>query len=346
MTKINEFKKELKKAKIQTAIFFGNDPNIKYFSNFGDFACLIISTTTQPTLLIPTMNLLSAKKESLIKPTKWPKKITDYLSKNITPKTIGLNKNKITLNQYRGIKKSFKNKKILDISAITTKLRSTKTKKEVQKITKACKETDKIFKKTLNQIKKRKLTTETDVSSFIVHETIQKGLELAFDPIVASGSNSKYPHHKPKNTKLKKGFCLIDMGVKYKGYCSDMSRTIYLGNPSKEEIQIYGDLLKTQKTLIQDSKINKKCSILFKQAEKLLKQKLIHGLGHGLGIEIHESPSIKEKSKESLKESTIFTIEPGIYNKQGIRIEDTILLTKKGPKTLTKTTKRLIKVKP
>ncbi|MBL7050565.1 aminopeptidase P family protein [Candidatus Woesearchaeota archaeon] len=344
MLKLHEFKKELKKSNIQTAIFFGNDPNIKYFSNFGDFSCLIISTNNPPKILVPEMNLAIAKKESNIQPTKWPKDITKYLNQNITSKTIGLNKNSITLNQYKGIKKAFKNKKIKDVSQLTNKLRSTKTAEEVQKISYACKITDKIFKKTLNQIKKRKLKTETDVSSFIVHETLQKGLELAFDPIVASGQNSKYPHHKPMNTKLKKGFCLIDMGVKYKGYCSDMSRTIYIGKPTKEEFKIYNHILTVQKTLIKNSRINKKCNQLFKEAEELLKQKLIHGLGHGLGIDIHEAPSIKEKSKETLKENTIFTIEPGIYNKQGIRIEDTILLTKKGPKILTKTKKRLIKI--
>jgi Xaa-Pro aminopeptidase len=147
--------------------------------------------------------------------------------------------------------------------------------------------------------------------------------------------------------RLKKGFCIIDFGVKYKGYHSDITRTIYLGNPSKKEITLYNLLLKIQKELIKKIKIGERCSQLYKDTLTLLDKysdNFTHGLGHGLGLNIHELPNLTEKSEDIFMNNMVFTIEPGIYfqNKFGIRIEDDILIKNGKIQILTKIPKKLI----
>ena len=178
------------------------------------------------------------------------------------------------------------------------------------------------------------------------YEVKNKGCGLAFPTIVASGKNSSKAHHQTENTKLKKGFCVIDFGIRYKNYCTDTTRTIYLGKPSKKEIKLYNLLLNIQKNIIKKIKLNEKCSELFKEANKNLgkyAKYFTHGLGHGFGIKIHELPNLTEKSMDRIKENSVFTIEPGIYSKNsGIRIEDDILVTKDNVEILTKIDKKLL----
>ena len=153
------------------------------------------------------------------------------------------------------------------------------------------------------------------------------------------------PHYKKNNKKLKKGFCVIDFGVKYNGYCSDMTRTIFIGRPSKKDINFYNMVLKSQTRAIKRLKPGVCCKTIAKEARKHLgkhQKKMIHSIGHGLGKKIHEKPYIRIKSNEKLDKGMMFTIEPGIYLKNyGIRIEDTIILKNK-PIILTKSEKRLI----
>ena len=154
------------------------------------------------------------------------------------------------------------------------------------------------------------------------------------------------PHYEPRNTKLKKGFCMIDFGVKYKGYCTDITRTVYLGSPCDKEKQVYNFLLDIQNGIIKEIKINDSCSKIYGNCLKSMKnysKYFIHGLGHGIGVEIHELPNLTLNSKDKITENMVFTIEPGIYIPKlfGIRIEDTTLMKKK-PLVLTKVTKDLL----
>ena len=138
----------------------------------------------------------------------------------------------------------------------------------------------------------------------------------------------------------------MDFGVKYNGYCSDITRTIYFGNPTKKEKVIYNMLLAIQKNTINEIKENKKCSGLYDFVNNQLgkyKSNFTHGLGHGVGVEIHELPNLTLNSKDTVKNSMVFTIEPGIYfpKRFGIRIEDTVLFNKK-THVLTRTSKDLL----
>ena len=137
------------------------------------------------------------------------------------------------------------------------------------------------------------------------------------------------------------------MGLKFNGYCSDLTRTVYLGKPSNAEKQLYNFVLAAQQKPLSAIKHGAGGSGLFESSAKSLgkyRKNFIHGLGHGLGKHIHIKPYMKSTSFDMLKEGDIITVEPGIYfkNKFGIRIEDDYLVTRNGARKLTKATNKLI----
>jgi len=217
---------------------------------------------------------------------------------------------------------------------------------KIECIRKACEITDEIFSLIIKNIKSMK--TEKDIDNFIRREARKRKLRISFPPVVASASNAAEIHHKPKKTKLKKGFLVLDFGVKYKGYCSDMTRTVYIGKASAKEKKIYNRLLSIQKSAVKKAKAGAECfaiDIFVRKKLRELREYFLHSLGHGVGKKIHEKPNLSPKTCDILKNGDIITIEPGIYLKKkfGIRIEDSILVGKK-PETLTKSKKRLIEI--
>jgi Xaa-Pro aminopeptidase len=220
---------------------------------------------------------------------------------------------------------------------------------KVESISKACKVNDEIFSLILENIKNNSLKTEKDVDKFIRREARKRKLKIAFPPVVAIGKNAAEIHHKPKKTRLKKGFLVMDFGVKVNGYCSDMTRTVYIGKASKKEKEVYAKLLSVQKSAVNKVKQGAECFEIDCFARKKLgnlREYFTHSLGHGLGKKIHEKPNLSPKTSEKLKKNDAVTVEPGIYikGKLGIRIEDSVLAGKK-PVMLTKSTKKLIELK-
>ena len=159
--------------------------------------------------------------------------------------------------------------------------------------------------------------------------------DTAFDTIVAFGKNSAVPHHETGEAALVKNqVVLIDTGAKVNGYCSDITRTAFFGEPDDEFLNVYDAVLNAN--LKAESEI---CAgITSKAADKIARDKLksrgygeyfTHSLGHGVGLEIHEKPYLSPRSDETLSENAVFTVEPGVYieGKFGIRIEDTCLMS-------------------
>jgi Xaa-Pro aminopeptidase len=140
---------------------------------------------------------------------------------------------------------------------------------------------------------------------------------------------------------------ILDFGAKCDGYCSDMTRTLYVGKPTEKDKEIYKYVLDVQKTAVKMSVVGVCCCEIYSYALDMLGNEFCHNLGHGVGLEIHEAPNLGPGSEHILKEGMCITIEPGIYNegKYGIRIEDTVLITKNGPKILTRSRKELIRIK-
>lgn len=163
------------------------------------------------------------------------------------------------------------------------------------------------------------------------------------------GPNSSKPHAEPTDRQIQSGdVILLDFGCKYNGYCSDMTRTIFVDCVQDEIKPIYNLVLKNQTLTSREIRDGANVRMLTKMVEndfRLNNQNLIHALGHNLGLDIHEEPTLGAKSGDMiLRENMTLTNEPGIYipGKFGVRIEDTVLITKQGAKILTNSSKNFI----
>jgi Xaa-Pro aminopeptidase len=341
--KTKEIREFLRKNKLDAIVLFSKNPTFSYFLG-GDYEHGILLITRKENLLF--LSPLYSPKIAGFKVVQWKKFKDDFraLVKKKKIKVAGVDLNNLFVPQKRFLAKHFKLK---DASRFLASLRVTKEKEELDKIRQACKITDEIFSKI---VKDFNFKTEYDIARFIKLKAFEKGAEMAFEPIAASGKNAAVAHHEPDNKPLNKGFLVLDFGAKYNGYMSDMSRTIYLGVPTRKEIAIYEKLLSVQETCIEKAGIGLGAGELHMHAVKLLGKDakyFTHSLGHGFGVEIHELPNIGPKSKELLKKGTVITIEPGYYDAKagiGIRIEDDLFLGGK-KEILTRSPKNLICIK-
>lgn len=220
-----------------------------------------------------------------------------------------------------------------------------KTQVEITKIQKACKITDQIFKKVISNFY---FKTEIELRDFILSEIKKRGLKPSFPPIVSSGQRAGNEIHPSSTAHTLKGFVIIDFGVIYEKYMSDMTRTIFVGKPTDNDRMVYNLVLKSQLTGVNLVKPGTKCGAVDQKVRDILgryKKYFIHTLGHGVGRRIHESPKLFFKyTRPSFKTGMVVTIEPGIYvpKKFGIRIEDTGVVTRKSFKVFTKSPKALL----
>jgi len=351
--KIKGFQSILRQNKIDLAIIQNlnnKDVNFLYFTGMQpDYSFLLIPKKGNPKILTSKLEFERVRRFSGIKDVrKFEKPLFEFLGKSVNRfgPNIGINKSSVTLNEFRLMRKHYKGKRYIDISKLLLNQRKQKTPDEIAKIKKACKISDDIFNKLIRNFRFR---TEMDIEEFLHKEAQNAGCTLSFNPIVASGKNSSMPHYRARNVKLKKGFLLLDFGIKYKGYMSDMSRTIYLGRPTKHEKEMYQLLYNVQCQAIEHARIGMKVEDLMKFVQVKLgkyNENFVHGLGHGIGVQIHELPSIGLDTDERFTETNIFTVEPGVYfpGKFGIRIEDDILLSK-GKNILTKAEKKLVVIR-
>lgn len=218
-------------------------------------------------------------------------------------------------------------------------------------ILKGCRLNDKIFSKIVRKARRGDFNTERDITHFIKSEIRRAGAGLAFPPIVAIGKNAVDWHHRPTNTMLASGgFCVIDFGARFNRYCSDMTRTIYFGKASAKEKSIYQKVWNANLLCTKKMEPGVEGREIYLYAKKILAghtKYFGHGLGHGLKKIIHASPRLNKKRGHFLCVGDIVTIEPGVYipHKLGIRIEDDVLVTKKGFRVLSHSTHKLVEIK-
>ena len=260
---------------------------------------------------------------------------------------VGFEENYITYAKYKQYMQQYKVNNFEETDFIIEKQRVFKDEEELQKIEKACEITDQCFSHLRKFIQIG--MTEKQVADEIGKFYQENGAEgNSFDPIVASGKNSSKPHAIPTEKKIELGDpIVIDMGCKYQGYCSDMTRTVFAGTIPNEVRQIYDLVLKNQKQVQNDLVEGASLKMISKMVEndfRLNGYNLIHALGHGVGLEIHELPYFSLKNDVFVKEKMVLTNEPGIYlpNQFGVRIEDTVKVTKSGSINLTKSDKNYI----
>jgi len=222
------------------------------------------------------------------------------------------------------------------ISEKIKEMRMIKNKSEIKLIKNAAKISDKAVEYVIENLENVGNKTENELSAEIEFVMKRNGsIRPSFDTIVISDKKTAYPHELPSN-KIIKNILLIDIGAVYEGYCSDITRTLLL-NPSKKMEEVYDIVFNAKKEVEKHLKEGVSAKELDEIAREFMgeyKEYFIHSLGHGVGVEVHESPTLSIKAKEDvvLKEGMVLTIEPGIYLKDefGIRIEDLYLVKKNG----------------
>ena len=227
--------------------------------------------------------------------------------------------------------------------------RAIKSEKEIKYIKKAQEITDKTFKDLLPLI--REGITETELAGTLESLLYVNGADdLAFTSIVAFNENSSMPHAIRTEKKLEnQSIITLDFGANYHNYCSDMTRTIFFGEPNDEYKKIYNLVLTAQEMAIGISFSGikaKECDMIARKyfKENDLDKYFLHTLGHGVGIDIHEYPTLSQKCDAIMQDNMIVTVEPGLYfeKKFGVRIEDMIIFNKSGVINLTKSPKNMI----
>lgn len=308
------------------AVLIKNPSNIFYITGLLDIEGFLVIDKKDITLFVPALYYqevidLSPFKIDVVIHRKGA--ITKFLKRY---KKTGFIETELTFATYKALSEQIKTVPLPDF---VKKMRAVKEKEEITLIEKALSINRRVFKEIKRYIDEGE--KETVVAGYI-HQLIRSygGRKEAFEPIVASGVASSYPHHKNRDKKIEKGKPVVmDMGVDFCGYKSDLTRTFFPGVPPKKFRDIYKFLKEVQEKVKEFIKPGKTGGEIHSYAVKLLKKKsldryFIHGLGHGVGIDVHELPSLAPGSKDVIENGCVFTIEPGIYipGEGGIRLEN------------------------
>ena len=235
--------------------------------------------------------------------------------------------------------------------SLVSELRMVKDADELRLMEKAATLGDRAFDAVLSHVASG--VAETQIAAHLEFFARSAGAEgMSFETIVASGERSALPHGRATERKTpRNGFITLDFGVILKGYCSDMTRTVSVGRLSREERSAYEAVLEAQQAGVAAAKPGATCGEVDEAARAVLRKAglgkyFTHSTGHGVGLEIHEAPRLAAGQTMELKPGMVVTVEPGVYlaGKFGIRIEDMVVVTQRGNKVLTKSTKALIEL--
>lgn len=246
--------------------------------------------------------------------------------------------NEVTIASFDNLKKNFAKHEVEVKAKAFGDMRNVYLEEDIQKIKDSCVINDEIFKTVVSKMKHG--MTELEIEALIYKEVIDSKAEsVSFEPIVATGPNGANPHHHNSDRKVEKGDLItIDMGVFYKGFASDMTRTFLLGEePNEFQREIWETVKESHDECVKMLKEGADTKDLYDKSMEVISNKgygqyYTHSLGHGLGVVIHESPNLSSRNPVKLKAGMVVTIEPGIYvpGKGGVRIENDYLITKDG----------------
>lgn len=235
------------------------------------------------------------------------------------------------------------------VSDLLLTLRSQKDKKEINALIAAQRIAEKALEQILTEI--RPGVTEKEIAARLQYLMLSYGAEkMSFDPIVASGANGSMPHAVPTEKLIQAGeFVTMDFGCIYRGYCSDMTRTVCVGQPTEEMRQVYDIVLRAQSAGISAAKAGVTGKAIDGAARQVIEQAgygayFGHSFGHGVGVEIHESPNASPANEKPMPCGAVISAEPGIYlpGKFGVRIEDVLILEENGCEDITLAEKELL----
>ena len=340
------------------AIWIFNQENRRYFSNFkaedllcGETAGSLLISRTNAVLLTDSRYETEAKEQAVEHEVFIYKKgVAEGLlavAENEHIRSLGVEENSISLGRYnklsRCISETAKTIELMPVAEIAEQMRIIKDANEIRLMEKSADTISFIIDTVIGEIKPG--ISEKEIARRIGFLAEEAGAEcMAFPSIVASGPNAALPHASPTNRLVTKGDPVtIDIGVKLEGYCSDITRTIFIGEPSRELKNIYNVVRKAQLAGIAAVLPDVESGYPDMVAREIIKDSgyekyFGHGLGHGVGMAVHEAPRLASKQTTILKEGMVVTVEPGIYipGLGGVRLEETVIIEKNKPKIITK----------
>lgn len=323
------------------AMYVTNPVNVRYLTGFsGSFGVVVI-------LHGRTILITDARYTEEAKRTCQGTEVMDMTQKDweeilLQVKNIGYESDHMTVQRFERLQHKFHHARWVSSSVLLNNARRRKNAFEITAISTASQIANKCLEPILKSLKEG--VSEQEIAKKLEISAIHEGADtVSFAPIVAFEENAAVPHHHPSTKKLKKGdTILIDFGVKYHGYCSDMTRTYFFKQSTTEKENYFALVLEAQKKSIEQIKIGAHCKELYESTCNFFNRYEVrdfftHSLGHGVGLEIHEAPFFKKESHETIEEWDVITCEPGLYfpGKFGIRIEDVGVVKKDGFHVLT-----------
>lgn len=335
------------------AVLITKRENYLYFSSFtGSFAFLVV--TKEAAVLMTDFRYMeqASMQAPLYEIVEYKNSQTAGLNEILRARNIkklGFEDSNLTYEKYLEFYNNLDVRKFIPLGASIESIRMIKDLHEINVITKAVEIADKAFEHILNYLKPG--ATELEIAAELEFKMKKLGAKAAsFETIVASGKRSSMPHGVASEKKLEMGDTItMDFGAVFEDYCSDMTRTVFLGQPGKEMVEIYNTVLKAQLEGLNGARAGLSGKEIDGMARKIIydsgyEGKFGHGLGHGVGLEIHEEPRLSPLGSFKMEDGMVVTVEPGIYvnGLGGVRIEDMVVINGNKPIVLTKSPKNLI----
>lgn len=345
---------EILKSK-NDCVIITSPENRRYFTSFNSSDGFLVITVDEATFFTDSRYIEAAQNQVTVCKSVLLRRVSETIVPYLKEKNIEniyLETERLTVAELNSLKKAFDFCKVEakeEVDEIINKARAVKTDYEVDCIKKAQKIAEDAFSHILTFIKEG--VTEKEIALELDFYMLKNGAEaVSFETIAVSGKNSSMPHGVPTDKKIENGdFITMDFGAVYNGYHSDMTRTVIVGKPTEKQKEVYETVLKAQKSALEVLKNGVTGFDVDKVARDIIenagyKENFGHGTGHGVGIEIHESPNLSPYSKATLETGNVVTVEPGIYipDEFGVRIEDMALITEDGYINLTSCEKELI----
>jgi len=354
MNNIDKLRQFLKKENCDAAILTSG-PSRLYFSGFKGTDGYLFITAEEQYIITDSRYTIQVYEETkdftLLSGADSNFDLISSIVKKNEIKSIAFEDSDVTVSKFNSIKTALPSCEFIEIGNKLTEIRRKKSEYELNKISDALKLSEYALRKTLENISKG--MTEVQIAAILESYMRSGGAEkLAFDTVCVSGARSALPHGAATEKTIENGdFLTLDFGCVIDGYCSDITRTFIVGNPTEMHKEIYNTVLNAQ--LYAESMI--KPGVTAKEADayarNIISQKgygvnFGHSLGHGVGIEIHELPNVSPRSNSALTAGDVITVEPGIYieNFGGVRIEDMMYIGEKETYILTTFTKELISI--
>jgi len=333
-------------SKKQDGYIAVEEKNMQYFTSFFGGSTLLIPQNQESILFVYGVNFEAAKLQTqnarveLIRTGEdFVKKIVEEINR-LKLRRVGFDS--LRASTYFKIKELLKETELENAEDMVWTLRKVKDENELAFMKRASELTSLGMKKASETVKAG--LTEREVAAEVEYVMRKSGSDgVAFDTLLSSGPNSAFPHGGCGDRKIKEGdFVVVDIGAKCEGYCADLTRTFIVGKPSPKQSEIYQTIAMAQNMALKKIRAGSEAKDVDRVAREQIEkvgygEYFVHNLGHGVGLDIHEPPTLGSTSKDILVSGNVVTVEPGIYipGFGGVRIEDTVLVLEEGARKLT-----------